>query len=98
MARKYAITRTIEKTVATALVFDKTTAEPSNVTVTLGHKLNDAAAIERALRKLVESDPNIKLIDVVDVEVSTQLLGITEEDFLAHAVSLDPKTRKPLDI
>ena len=97
MARKYAITRTIEKTVATALVFDKTTAEPSNVTVTLGHKLNDAAAIERAVRKMVESDPNIKLIDVVDVEVSTQLLGITEEDFLAHAVRLDPKTRKPLN-
>lgn len=97
MARKYAITRTIEKTVATALVFDKTTAEPSNVTVTLAHKLNDAADIERAVRKLVESDPNIKLIDVVDVEVSTQLLGITEEDFLAHAVALDPKTRKPIE-
>lgn len=97
MARKYAITRTIEKTVATALVFDKTTAEPSDVTVTLGHKLNDSAAIERAVRKIVEADSNIKLIDIVDTETSTQLLGITEEDFLSHAVALDPKTRKPLE-
>ena len=97
MARKYAVTRTVEKTVATALIFDKTTAEPSNVTVTLGHKLNDAAAIERAVRKIVEADSNIKLIEVVDSTTSTQLLGITEEDFLAHAVNLDPKTRKPLN-
>ena len=97
MARKYAVTRTVEKTVATALIFDKTTAEPSNVTVTLGHKLNDAAAIERAVRKIVEADANIKLIEVVDSTTSTQLLGITEEDFLAHAVNLDPKTRKPLN-
>lgn len=97
MARKYAVTRTVEKTVATALIFDKTTAEPSNVTVTLGHKLNDAAAIERAVRKIVEADSDIKLIEVVDSTTSTQLLGITEEDFLAHAVNLDPKTRKPLN-
>jgi hypothetical protein len=97
MARKYAVTRTVEKTVATALIFDKTTAEPSNVTVTLGHKFNDAAAIERAVRKIVEADSNIKLIEVVGSTTSTQLLGITEEDFLAHAVNLDPKTRKPLN-
>lgn len=97
MARKYAITRTVEKTAATALVFDKTTAEASNTTVILGHKLNDKAAIERAVRKVVEADTNIKLIDIVDIETSVQVLGITEEDFLAHAVALDPKTRKPIE-
>lgn len=96
MARKYSVTRTVEKTVVTALIFDKTTAEPSNVTVTIGHKLTDPAAIERSVRKIVEADSNIKLIDVVDTEISTIVLGITEEDFMAHAVELDPKTRKSI--
>ena len=94
MAR-YAITRTMEKTVVTCLCFDKTSAEPFNTTVTLARKVNDSNAIEKAVRKIVEADSNTKLIDVVDVSYETALMGISEQDFLANAVLLDPKTRKP---
>lgn len=95
MAR-FSITRTIEKTVVTCLVFDKTTAEPYNTTIILGRRVNDDAAIEKAVRKIVEADSNLKLIDVCEIAYDTALYGISEQDFLAHAVALDPKTRKPL--
>lgn len=97
MSRKFAVTRTIEKTEAVVLAFDKTTAEPLNGKVVIGHKLTDDRAIERAVRKVVEADPNMKLIEVIDYKTVSQLLGITEEDFMAHAVELDPKTRKPIE-
>ena len=93
---RYPITRTIEKTKVVALLFDKTTAEAHNETVVLARKLNDAKAIEKAVRKLVETDDNIKLVDIVDVSSETACYGITEQDFLAHAVELDPRTRNPL--
>lgn len=93
---RYPITRTIEKTKVVVLLFDKTSAEAYNETVTLPRKLNDAKAIEKAVRKLVETDDNIKLIDIVDVSSETACYGITEQDFLAHAVQLDPRTRNPL--
>lgn len=95
MSTKY-ITRTIEGMDVVALVFDKTTAEPSNITITLGRHMNDSKAIERAVRKYVETDGNLKLIDVVDVSYTTDLYGISEQDFMAHAVRLDPNTRKPI--
>ena len=95
MAR-YNITRTIEKTAVDCLCFNKTDAEPFNVNVILGRKVTDAKAIEKLVRKVVEADSNIKLIDVVNVEYETVLYGISEQDFLAHAVALDPNTRKPL--
>lgn len=95
MARKYPFTRTLFTQTATCLVFDKETAEPSNITVTLPSPIPDPAKLERAVAKLVNKG-NIKLIEVVDSVIEEQLYGITAEDFMAHAVKLDPKTRKPI--
>lgn len=95
MARKYPFTRTLFTQTATCLVFDKETAEPSNITVTLPNPIPDPAKLERAVAKLVNKG-NIKLIEVVDSVIEEQLYGITAEDFMAHAVKLDPKTRKPI--
>lgn len=95
MARKYPFTRTLVTQYATCLVFDKETAEPSNITVTLPAPIADPAKLERAVAKIVNKG-NIKLIEVIDSEVQECLYGITAEDFMAHAVKLDPKTRKPI--
>ncbi len=95
MARKYPFTRTLFTQTATCLVFDKETAEPSNIAITLPAPIPDKAKLERAVAKIVNKG-NIKLIEVVDSTVEEQLYGITAEDFMAHAVKLDPKTRKPL--
>ena len=95
MARKYAFTRTITTQIVTALVFDKETAEPMNTIITLADPIAEPAKLEKAVAKIVNKG-NIKFIEVVDSFVEEKLYGITAEDFLANAVELDPKTRKPL--
>lgn len=95
MARQYPFTRTIATQKVTALVFDKETAEPSNITITLPANINEPAKLEKAAAKVINKG-NIKFIEVVDVVLEEKLYGISLEDFLAHAVELDPETRKPL--
>ena len=95
MARQYPVTRTISAQIVTALVFDKETAEASNTTITLAKPITEPAKLDKAVAKLLNKG-NIKFIEVVDSFVEEKLYGITAEDFLAHAVQLDPKTRKPL--
>lgn len=96
MARKYPFTRTLFTQTADCLVFDKETAEPMNISVTLPNPIAEPAKLEKAVARLVNKD-NIKLIEVVNTVVEEQLYGITAEDFMAHAVKLDPKTRKPIN-
>ena len=95
MAREYPFTRTLTTQKVTALCFDKESAEPFNTTVTLPSPINDNKKLEKAVSKLVNTD-TIKFIEIVDIEVEEQLYGITAEDFLAKAVKLDAKTRKPI--
>lgn len=95
MARKYPFTRTISKQNVTALVFDKETAEATNTTVTITPPIDDPKRLANAVSKKVETD-NIKFIEVVDVTLDEQVYGITLDDFMAHAVQLDPTTRKAL--
>ena len=95
MARQYPFTRTITTQTVTALVFDKETAEASNTTTTLAEVITDPKKLDKAVDKAL-SKGNIKFIEVVDTQVEEQLYGITAEDFLAKAVKLDAKTRKPI--
>lgn len=95
MARKYPFTRTISKQNVVALVFDKETAEPMNIPVTIAPPIDDDKRLANAVRKKVETD-NIKFIEVVDVTLDEQVYGITLDDFMAHAVLLDPTTRKAI--
>ena len=95
---KIAVTRTVEKTDAICLIFDRTTAEPMNRTVTIPTKLTDPKHVERAARRIVESDDNLRLIEVLDYKTNSAVLGITDEIFSKYAIPLDPKTRKPLPV
>ena len=96
MARQYPFTRTVTKQYVTALVFDKTTAEASNITVTIAPPINDNKNLEKAVSKKVETD-NIKFIEIVDVDFDAKLYGITLDDFINCAVELDPTTRNPIN-
>lgn len=96
MSRDFAITRTMETTVATAIVFNKISGEAENATFTVKGKY---AIDDKKLAKLGEKYLNtdtIKFIEIVDVDVVSKLYGITVESFMTHAVELDPKTRKPI--
>lgn len=95
MAKKYPFTRTISSQHVIALVFDKETAEATNVTCTIAPIINDPDKLAKAVAKKLDSD-TIKFIEVVDVTVDEKVYGITLEDFMANAVELDPKTRKDL--
>ena len=96
MARKFAFTRTLETTKAIALVFNKTSGEPENVTVFISGKYDlDDRKLAKRVQKEVETDDNLKFIDVVDVEVETALYGTTIEQFMSIATRLNPETRQP---
>lgn len=97
MARKYEVTRTIENTTAVALVFDKTLAEAENVTVTVPGRYNaDDNKLAKIVNKMFEGTSK-KFIEVVSATSANKTYGITLDDFMAHAVELDPKTRQPIE-
>ena len=95
MAKKYPFTRTISSQHVIALVFDKETAEATNIACTIAPVITDPDKLAKAVAKKLDSD-TIKFIEIVDVTVDEKVYGITLEDFMANAVELDPKTRKDL--
>ena len=95
MAKAYPFTRTIQRMTVTALVFDKVTAEPSNITVQIPETILDPKKLEKRVAKMVENDTT-KLIEIVDFSIEEKLYGLTAESFMSNAVELDPKTRKPI--
>lgn len=95
MAKKYPFTRTIKKQTVVCLVFDKNTAEASNTTVTFPAPIEDEKKLFKACEKALDTD-NIRLIEILDSRIDEKVYGLTAEQFMAYAVELDPKTRKPI--
>ena len=95
MARERMVTRTIEKTTFTVMVVNVKTAQVSNVKLTLGNVegLSDSQ-IAKKLQEILISDE--KLVQIVSRETTEELFGMSEVEFIANAVRLDPETRKPL--
>ena len=92
MARKPYISRTVNKMNVTCMTVDTVTAEVSNTTVVLAHVIKDPNALDKAVRQLVEKGTT-KFVAVVESSIETGLYGIAEQDFMAHAVKLDPIKR-----
>ena len=97
MSKKFPFTRSISKQNVIALAFNKETAEPFNTSVTIAPPIADTKKLEKAVAAKVDSD-TIKFIEIVDVTIDEKVYGITLDDFMAHAVELDPKTRSPLPL
>ena len=96
MARKLEITRTVEATKAVVLCFNKSIAEAENLSFTVsGRYTADDRKLAKQIVKLIDN-PDLKFIEVVDVEDASKLYGISLQTFLTYAVELDPKTRQPL--
>lgn len=90
--KKDMITRTITSTVVTVLGIYEDTVEPTNVTVTLGGVITDKEKAMVKAKKAIAADENYKGYHpamVVSMEKKEQLLGITVEDFIAHAVPVE---------
>ena len=84
------ITRTMSVSTVTYMTVDVTTATVANHTATIvGSHSTDTALSE--LRRTRETE-TIKVVSVINVMTEEALYGITEGEFLAHAVKLPPRS------
>lgn len=90
MARTPQVTRTIQTTHATVLCMDIENREPCNKEVILPRTYKDENAILKAVKKAIETD-TLKPVQVVSHMVQETLYGMSEQDFIAHAVILPPR-------
>lgn len=90
MARTPQVTRTIQTTHATVLCMDIENREPCNKEVILPRTYKDENAILKAVKKVIETD-TLKPVQVVSHMVQETLYGMSEQDFIAHAVILPPR-------
>ena len=95
MARPYAFTRTVILNSVTVMLCNKETAEVTNYTFVLSGHLPTDASLKRIAQKRVPADEVV--VDIAGVQTTKQLLGITEETFLANAVVIDPRTHRPVE-
>lgn len=89
--RESKITRTITTTTATILCLDVEAGEPMNRTFQLPGEYKKERDIIKAAEK-IHDEPNVKLVHVVDTEVTSKLYGMPESLFLKYAVEV---TRVP---
>lgn len=91
MARKPMVTRTLLSTKANVLCLNITTGEAENKSVTVPRTYKDDKALLKAVTPIVEQDKDIKAVHIVDSEVNETLYGMTEQEFMEHAVVLPPR-------
>ena len=91
MARERMVTRTVELTIAEVMTLDTTTAEVRVIAYEIGGGLTDSVSILKAVKKLHETD-TFKCVAVQSVSVKEILYGMTEQEFIAHAKVLPPRS------
>lgn len=95
LMRKPMVTRTITTTKVNVLCLNIDTAEPFNMEVIVPRTFKDDSKLMKKVTEMV-TEPSVKPVHIVDkVEVET-VYGMSEENFIANAVELDPETRKAL--
>lgn len=112
MARKAIVTRTITGTEAHVLGLNTETGQPEMKAYILSgtykketkddsgkvvSSTTDEVKMLKDIKKLYDTDTfvNVKIQSYSSIE---KMYGMYEEDFIAHAMILDPETRKPLEI
>lgn len=95
--RKPMVTRTIITTKATALCVNPQTAETFEQDFTISGKIEDKEKVLKAVRKQF-SDNTTVIAAVRELSFIEALYGMSEADFIAGAVILDPAKRKPIKV
>lgn len=93
MARKPMVTRTITTTNVIAMTVNVQEGETHTESFTLPRTYSDEAKLLKALKSQHETE-EVKIVAILSKEESETLYGMDEHDFIAHAVKLDPTTRK----
>ena len=96
MARVPMVTRTIQTTKVVALCVDISTSQTSEKEYILPRTFKDDSHILKALAKIANDDNN-KVVHIKHAEVYNTLYGMSENDFIANAKILPPRTAKESD-
>ena len=83
------VTRTINEVTANTVIYDVVVGEIKNVNYTLTGKMDKELAL-KVLKKSHETD-TIKVVTVNSVDVTEQLYGMTEEEFIKVAKKIDKR-------
>lgn len=94
--RRDLITRTISGTKVTAKVIEATTDAIELKEFTLNKVMADTKKIAKEITKKFEGT-NYVLVSIENVEKIDKLYGITVDDFMSHAIELDPATREAIN-
>ena len=95
MARPAMVSRTITITSAEVMCLDITTGTPCLRVVILPREFKDDKKLLQEVEKIVNSDI-LKAVHITSKTTNETLYGMSEADFIEHAMKLDPVTRKPL--
>ena len=96
MARKPMVTRTIVTTKVNVLCLNLTTCEPFNLDLILPRTYKDDKALMKKVSEQVDNEEQ-KAVHITAKEEVETVYGMTEQDFIEHAVELDPETRKAIE-
>lgn len=96
MARERMVTRTVIATEVNALCLNIETEEPFNKDVTLSGTFKDKKALEKAAKKVIDTD-TVKCVSIVDYNEKETLYGMTEQKFIELAKILPTRDAKTQD-
>ena len=96
MARQRMVTRSINVANYKVICMDMT--DMSNIvttekTFTLTGDVLESNKALKALQNTYQTD-TFKVVAITDCKVAEKMFGMLESDFIAHALELDPETRK----
>nr|DAP57893.1 MAG TPA: hypothetical protein [Caudoviricetes sp.] len=90
MARERMVTRTVVATEVNALCLNIETSEPFNKSIILSGTFKDNKAVEKAAKKVIDTDIE-KCVTIVDYKEKETLYGMTEQKFIEQADVLPPR-------
>lgn len=96
MARVRMVTRTINVTEVVAVCMETSTLQVQERVLTLTGDTVTADVALKKCKKLYEND-ELKVVMVKSMNVTQELYGMLETEFLKYAQKLDPETRKMLE-
>lgn len=91
--RESMVTRTVNGTKVTVLAMDTVTCEPSNETYEIGGQYTNDEKLLKKVRKEHDTE-NFKVVKILSVESFEKRYGMKESDFIAHAVELEPLSKR----
>lgn len=112
MARRAIVTRTIAGTEVHVLGLNTESGQPETQVYVLAGTYKkeikdesgkvisssvDESKMLKDIKKLYDTDTFVN-VKIQSYSTTEKMYGMYEEDFIAHAMMLDPQTRKPLEV